>query len=327
MSVVFPASFFYRAVIFGTGLALHGSRMNNDYDSYFLDAERPIAGLQALEITLALTHVTKAIYEPLVVDAKAKHHAFNNARYAKANAYDTLRTRRETADSFLLNVRNYLTGFLGNSWAPQWAPLGFLTGSLVLPETDAGRCAMLANVVTYFAEHPTHENAAMSYTATQAGLICTPLINALAGVEACLLDVRTKRDARDAAVAALDKKISHLRKELEIVLESTDPRWLQFFDRIPGDPRVPEQVEEIVATAQPGGIIAVDWEDVARADRYQVYKQVVGTDAEFVLAETVIASEVELDDVPSGATVKLQIVPVNVAGSGPVSEVVQLQAA
>ena len=111
------------------------------------------------------------------------------------------------------------------------------------------------------------------------------------------------------------------------MLEPTDPRWLQFFDRIPGDPRVPERVEELVATAQPGGVIALDWEDATRAARYQVFKQVVGTDAEFVLAETVIASEAELDDVPSGVTVKLRIVPVNSAGDGPASEIVQLQAA
>jgi hypothetical protein len=306
---------------------MHCSRMETDYDTFFLDAERPVAGLQALETTLVLTHVTKPIYEPVFVSAKAKHNAFNNARYAKANAYQTLFTRREAVDGFLLNVRNYLTGFLGAGWSAQWAPLGFLTGSLALPSTDAGRCAMLQNVTLYFAEHPTHENAAMNYTATQAGLLCTPLLNSLAGVEACRQDVRTKRDARDAAVEALNNKISNLRRELEIVLEPTDPRWLQFFDRIPGDPRVPEQVVELVATAQPGGVIAIDWEDVARAARYQVFKQVVGTDAEFVLAETVIASEAELDDVPAGATVKLRIVPVNAAGEGPMSDVVQLQAA
>jgi hypothetical protein len=306
---------------------MHCSRMETDYDTFFLDAERPVAGLQALETSLNLHHVTKAVYEPVLLSAKASHHAFNNARHSKSTAYATLFSRRATVDAFLVNVRNYLTGFLGAGWSAQWAPLGFLTGSLALPATDAGRCAMLGNVTTYFAEHPAHENAAMNYTATQAGLLCTPLLNAMAAVQACQQDVRTKRDARDAAVEALNKKISNLRRELEIVLEPTDPRWLQFFDRIPGDPRVPEQVVELVATAQPGGVIALDWEDTARAARYQVFKQVVGTDADFVLAETVIASEAEVDDIPPGATVKLKVVPLNDAGPGSASDIVQLNAA
>jgi len=301
--------------------------MKTDYDTYFLEAERPIAGLQALETALDLHHTTAAVYQPVFLDAKAKHQAFNTARYGKANAYATLFTRREAADVFLQNVRNYLTGFLGASWSAQWAPLGFLTGSLALPDTDAGRCAMLQNVAAYFTDHPTHANAAVNFTAAQATALCTPLVAALSGVEACRQDVRTKRDARDAAVEVLNKRISDLRRELEIVLEPTDPRWLQFFDRIPGDPRVPERVEELVATAQSGGVIALDWEDVARAARYQVFKQVVGTDADFVLAETVIASEAEVDDLPAGATVKLRVVPLNSAGEGPSSEVVQLQAA
>ena len=84
----------------------------------------------------------------------------------------------------------------------------------------------------------------------------------------------------------LDEKISDLRSELDSVLQPTDPRWLKFFDRIPGDPRVPEKVEEVTATAQPGGIIDLDWSDTARAARYRVLKQVVGTDTDFVVVLT-----------------------------------------
>lgn len=138
---------------------------------------------------------------------------------------------------------------------------------------------------------------------------------------------RTRRDARDAAIKLLDKKISALRNELESVLDPLDTRWLKFFDRIPGDQRVPEPVEEFVATTQPGSIINLDWEDATRAARYRVLKQVVGTDAEFVVAETVDESEAQLTDVPAGATVKLQIVPVNGVGSGVPSDVIELQAA
>ena len=83
-------------------------------------------------------------------------------------------------------------------------------------------------------------------------------------------------DARRATEAALEKKRSCLYRELESALDPLDPRWLRFIDRIPGDSRVPEAVAEVTATAQPGGVILVDWPDAARAARYKVLKQVVG---------------------------------------------------
>ena len=102
---------------------------------------------------------------------------------------------------------------------------------------------------------------------------------------------------------------------------------MKFIDRIPGDPRVPEQVDEVTAETQPGGIITLDWEDATRAARYKVLKQVIGVDVEPVLFTTVDGSDVQITGVPSGATVRLQIVATNSVGDAPASEVIQLQAA
>ena len=52
-----------------------------------------------------------------------------------------------------------------------------------------------------------------------------------------------------------------------------------------------------------------------------------GTDPELVVAETVTDSDAELTDVPAGATVKLQSVPVNGVGAGAPSEIIVLLAA
>lgn len=297
-----------------------------DYETYFKLAEKPVKGLTALEVALGLTHVRKINYEPLFLDAKGKHQTFNLARQGKAQAYVTLRERRVVAAEYLADVKGYLTGFLGSSWSAAWAPLGFINGKLALPNTDAGRCQMLAAVQAYFGDHEQHENQAMNYTAAYAETLCGPLTDAVSNVEDCRFDVRTKRDARDAAIRLLDKKLSALRNELETVLDPMDPRWLKFFDRIPGDPRVPEKVEDVTATAQPN-LILVDWPDAERAARYRLLKQVVGTDADFVLADTVDESEAQLTGVPAGATVKLQVVPINGAGSGAASDVIELLAA
>ena len=298
-----------------------------DYETYFKNAERPIGGFNAIGVALGLTHVTIAIYQPLFLDAQGKAATFDLARQGKTAAYILLRQKRAAATEFLRDVRNHLTGPFGDTWSALWVPLGFINSSLKLPNSDAGRCQMLAKVKAYFTAHPEHENAAENYTAARADALCAPMTAAVASVENCKFDTRTKRDARDAAIKLLDKKISALRSELETVLEPLDARWLKFFDRIPGDQRVPEPVEEFVATAQAGGIIHLDWEDAARAARYRVLKQVVGTDTDFVVVETVEESEAELTNVPAGATVKLQIVPVNGVGSGAPSEVIEWHAA
>ena len=298
-----------------------------DYETYFKNAEKILRGLTSLEVALGLVHITKAIYNPLLQDAKAKTAAFALTREARTDAFITLREKRSDGDVFLRDVRNHLTGPLGATWSPVWAPLGFINGSLALPDTDAGRCQMLDKINTYFTNHPGHENATEDYTAARAAALCIPMTNAVGNVEDSKFQARTQRDARDTAIKLLDKKTAALRNELETVLEPTDPRWLKFFDRIPGDLRVPEPVAELTATPRPGGVIDLDWPDATRATHYRVLKQIVGTDAELVLADTVEDSQAHLTGVPPGAIVKLQIVPLNGVGPGAGSEVIELRAA
>jgi len=102
---------------------------------------------------------------------------------------------------------------------------------------------------------------------------------------------------------------------------------LKFVNRIPGDPRAPETVEEVAASAEPGGIIRLDWPDTARAARYKLFKQVVGVDEAPVLAATVADSDAELAGFTTGTTVQLTVVATNAVGDAPASQVIQLQAA
>lgn len=298
----------------------------SDTTDYFDGAERVLRGLTALAVPLELKYVTKATYEPVYLDARARDEAFQLARSGKLGGYQSLRELRGPTDLWLTDVRNYLTAFLGDGWSPAWAQLGFMGPTLEMPRRDAGRCQFLTKLNTYFTNNPQFENAAKEYTAAKALALCTPFTGGRQTVEDCLLDTRQKRDARDAARALLDKQLVRLRKELELTLDDTDPRWLNFFDRIPGDTRVPEQVEEPTATVEPGKIL-VDWPDAERALRYRVERLVVGTDQDFVVAATVDDSDAELEGVPAGATVKLRVVAVNSTGPGAASPVIELLAA
>jgi hypothetical protein len=60
--------------------------------------------------------------------------------------------------------------------------------------------------------------------------------------------------------------------------------------------------------------VLVDWADARRAERYRVFRQIVGADADFVHAVTVTESDATLSGLTSGSTVKVRVTAANAAG-------------
>lgn len=290
-------------------------------------ARKSIAGLTELGATLDITHTTVAQLTGLYDDLDARQNAYTAAKAGKLEATATLATARAAADAFIEKTRDFLKPRFGAVWTEAWPQVGFVGPSLSMPLQDEERAATVQAMKTYFTAHPTHEGAQYGITALAAESVRDAFEAAVQGTINCAADRRTKADQRRESTKALLKKLRALWSELESVLEDLDPRWLKFVDRIPGDPRVPEQVEELTAEAQPGGIIVLDWEDVARAASYKVYKQVVGVDAAPVLAVSVDESDAQLTALPTGATVKITVIATNAAGDAPMSEEIELLAA
>lgn len=296
-------------------------------NEFYRVARLSLAGLTELGATLAIAHCTVPDLTGLLTTAEQKSAGYDAVRHGKRQAFITLRSVRSDARNYIEKARNHLTAYFGTSWNESWAQIGFADQELKLPVTDSRRQRVLIAMKVYFAGHATHENATLIITAIEAEARLAALDLAESTARDCRMQQRSRRDERDADEAALHSKLQILWSELEAVLPSRDPRWLKFIDRIPGDPRAPESVEELRASAQPGGIITLDWEDASRASRYKVLKQVVGVDAEPVLAITVEASDAELTGFPVGATVILQVVATNAVGDASPSAVIQLQAA
>jgi len=298
--------------------------MKNDY--FYQLADKSLVGLTELVVPLGVAHCSVAALTTLITNGKLARLNYKNAQLGKQQAYVALRAARSTADAFIGRARDYLVGIFGTEWNPGWSVVGFANQSLTLPDTDAHRSTVLQLVRDYFTANAGKEAFQLNVTGAEATVQLTALTTTKAVTEGCRFDQRSKRDLRDVAEEALDKKLRCLWNELESILDPLDPRWLKFIDRIPGDPRVPEPVEEVVAAAQPG-VITLDWEDTTRAAHYKIFKQVVGVDAEPVLFTTVDDSDAQVTGLPVGATVKLQIVATNSVGDAPASEVIQLQAA
>ncbi len=299
--------------------------MKNDY--FYQSADKSLVGLTELVVPLGVAHCSVAALTTLITDSKQARLDYKNAQHGKQQAFDALRKARSTVDPFIRRTRDYLVGVLGPVWNAGWSVVGFASRSLALPDTDAHRITVLQLTRDYFTANAAKQASQLNVTAAEATAQLAAFSAAKAAAEACRFDQRSKRDLRDTAEVALDKKLRCLWTELGSILDPLDPRWLKFIDRVPGDLRVPDAVEEVSAEAQPGGIITVDWEDATRAARYKVLKQVIGVDVEPVLFTTVDGSDAQITGVPSGATVKLQIVATNAVGDAPASEVIQLQAA
>lgn len=251
----------------------------------------------------------------------AKNNVYRNARKSKRDAFRDLGEGRVPADLYIEKSRDYLKAILGSSWNESWPLAGFNRPTLALPESDEDRLAALTGIKAYFTNNPDNESVKLKLTAALADGALGAFTTVVNGGRNCRIHQLTRREARDEANSALEDKLHILWTELEAVLPAKDVRWLKFIDR------VPEPVESIEAEAQPGGIIVLDWPEASRADHYKVYKQVVGVDAEPVLAATVNDSDAELTDLPPGARVKIQVVATNGAGDSAASAVIELQAA
>lgn len=303
--------------------------MNDNNSEFYRIAGVSLAGLTELGEALGITHTTVPQLTSLLSAAESSSTQFQTARSSKREAFGDLRAARADAQAYIEKTRDYFTPFLGNQWNESWAQLGFTQTTLQLPNTDALRQRILTKLKEYFTANPSREHAELNITAAETGTQLNALSDALTATRAGRIAQRTNRDNRTTAEVALDKQLRNLWKELEVVLEPTDVRWLKFIDRIPGDPRKPEAVTQVTVSAQPGGIIQLDWDSATRATRYKVLKQIVGVDDAPVLFTTVEDSDatVTLPGVAPGTVVKLQIVATNGVGDAPASDVVQLQAA
>ena len=128
-------------------------------------------------------------------------------------------------------------------------------------------------------------------------------------------DVRTKFNARNAALKTLGEEMSGMADELSQVLEDDDPRWRAFGLNIPADKQVPEAVTGLIVEPSDPEALSVNWEESVRAVRYQVEILVVGTDVAFHRVATVDDPSAELTDLDPGATVKVRVIAVNAGGS------------
>ena len=280
----------------------------------FTLAEDMADGLHAHEVGIGIKQNKEADLRAALtaaITAQTNHTAAQTAKVALSTA---VTVADSNAKAFIGSARRVLVNYLGEGYSQAWEATGFPDQSTAVPGTQAKRQALLQALANYFTAVPAQENSPLTITAAQAQDLC----DALSTVRSAAAEGNTvagqKKNLRDAAEKALRTRMSGLVNVLGQLLEDTDPLWLAFGLNEPGATNLPDVADGLVLTAGGAGVVLADWSDASRATRYRVFKQVVGVDVAFVAAATVTDSDYTFAGLPSGKTVKVQIIAANDAG-------------
>ena len=205
-----------------------------------LMAEDAADGLAQLGVTLGVAQNTEAKVRADTTALRTAQTAYEGERAAQSVRMQDQSLQDGLARDWLTKYRRRLALFFPDSWTPQWGEAGFSDGSTAVPKTIGGRQELLAFAGTFLAANTQYADAPLQIEGTQADYLYGLLSETRNAVNTGIAAVETKKDERDAALAALTKRMRGLLDELAQLLSPTDERWYVFGFNAPGDPATPE---------------------------------------------------------------------------------------
>ena len=301
--------------------------MNNtiatSYSGLVTQACQAAAGITLHGTALGLTFVTDA-----AITAKVTAYIMGeNNSIQEKNTLSTrraaLRSTAQTAYTYLLGARDVLKQSISRQYSPAWNETGFV-GKLVVPTKEAKMVQLLQALIAYFTAHPEKENAALNITAARGTAVLDALIDARYAVNGQLTTARTAIEARKEKADEIRGMLKNLLKDLSLRMGPLDARWLAFGFNTPGVLSVPEIPANVIAVLVGPSSAALKWDRAVRAERYRIYKKVVGVDTEMVLVETREDLDFVLEGLPSGKTIQIAVAAVNSGGASQMSQTVSI---
>ena len=291
------------------------NKLPKTLDELFQLASKAADGLHSLATTLGIAHVTEAGMRAGLDAGRNAENLYEAAMATRLSAAADQASEDSSARPFIITTRNVLKHTLGNSYSQAWNPVGFIHHSLEVPSTITGRIELLKSMQLFLTANPGLEVPALGVTHIAAEAKYTTFSDAATALENAWSDQRAKRVLRDAAVNALRVPLRKLIGELTHLISPSDPRWLDFGLNIPADNSTPEIPQELTVADGAHGHLLAGWERPARAERFYVFKQVVGVDPNYVRARTTTDTQADLNTFVSGQHVMVAVTAVNSAGA------------
>jgi hypothetical protein len=306
------------------GRIMASNALPKPLDELIALAEDAADGAHQLETTIGLQQNKEAAIRADLATLVAKKGAHDTAEGASPAKSTALTVARSNARGWLLMARDNFKTFLGTQPSQAWEATGWTADSIAVPSTSDRILPLLQSVGNYLTANPSREVASMNLTAARAGVLHTALSDAreARNVHDSLL-AQTKAE-RDAAEETLRTRLRGLIDELTQLLDPMSPHWLTFGLKRPGAPDSPPKVANTRATALGAGKVRVQCDPAARAEYYQIWQMIVGTDPDFVLADSPAEPDKILESLTVGATIKLKMRAINETGPGPFGSEVEV---
>jgi hypothetical protein len=283
-------------------------------DTLIALAEDAADGLQQHAAGIGVVQNTEAKLRAETAALQAAQAAHLAARAAKVEKTAAKTLQDSNAKAFLATAVGVLKPALGAQWSSAWEAVGFQNGSLALPATMEERFGLLLAVKAYLTANPARENLPLLITAAQAQTLADANSAARAASNQSNTDAGNAMAAREAAAAALRRRLRALVEELVGLIADDDARWYAFGFNAPADPETPGVPEHLTATpGAPGSLtLYVDWDDSRRAERYHVFTK-GAADTQPVPRATVTESNATLTGLTAGP-VQVTVTALNDAG-------------
>lgn len=248
---------------------------------------------------------------------KQSEHFSSLSRLSQFRA--AFRDQKVTATKYCAKAIDTLKGTFGRSWNPQWAALGFTTGSLELKRMDPA--AILTHLAAYLRQNPDQENTPSGITAALAQAQLDALEAARAARWQELAVEGSTRQARKTAAENLRGRLRVLRSELELALADNDARWYQFGFTRPADSHLPGIVTALEVRPNGPGSIVILWAASPLAVNYRVRWRLNLPDSPMTDAGLFTDRVVTLNGLPNGKPVIVSVTARNKSGETQPTEV------
>ncbi len=271
----------------------------------------------------AMPHNTE---EAINADVEAAETARQNCETGRSllrglrAAFETARVAARRLATF---ARDALKPTFGTEYTPAWDVTGII-GTLEIPKNVDDLIVLMNTLAAFFTANPTLEIAVRNITAVHIQALGDALADAQAAVITQEATVGQLVDTRDAAFAALVKRIRGVIDECNQVLGPLDPRWKAFGLNMPGAEETPDQVEGLTVTLLTPTTAALKWNVPARASYFHVFQRVHGTDDELLLIATPDDPNYPLESLPANTTLDFAVSALNDGGEGQMSQVVTI---
>ena len=268
------------------------------------------AGCEALEVELEIKQNTAAKMRAVAEAARAAMAEVGRLKGERGLKRKEFRQVDREAERVLGRCRLRLAAIFGPRHNMHWEAAGFGHRSTMVPESLAGRQAVLSGLAGYLTLYPDKESTDMGTTAAICEATHDAVQAARTAVRRTQTQLRVAVLAKRAALKKLRKQMRGLIRELDIVMAKDDPRWLRFGLRIPAALSMPQAVKVVTLAALGGGRVEVQWPRARHAKRYRVQVRVAGA-ADFENVKTLRERDTILQELPVGQNLEVRVIAAN----------------